>query len=295
MILNITVHNRCINLVFTEKPLATESRKSFDTYIADFFPFIGSGDNVVTLFHSEHTDYEAVKGTPGTYYSLPILEKSHLTSFLCAVRFKSDYFGAADVVALSRFAKVLSAYLSEIVREHKFFDTHIGLILNLLELSKQPNESFKIHSLNTAKYSRKIAERMSDDMDTVDAVTVAALLHDIGILLIDPELFERNSPLNPLDYQNIKRHTEICMEYLNQLRLHDEIKSMIRSHHERYDGSGCPDGLKGHDIPLGSRIIAVAETFEAMTGSFGYKKPVNPRDALEKSNPSRECSSIPKW
>ena len=122
---------------------------------------------------------------------------------------------------------------------------------------------------------------MSDDIDFVDAVTIAALLHDIGILLIDPDLFEKDSVLSITDFEKIKAHTKVCLRFLEKIRLPNDIRKMIQSHHERMDGTGYPDGLEADEIPLGARIISVAEAFEVMTGKSGYRKSMTTTQAMK--------------
>lgn len=282
VVLNVTIHEKSVNFVYSVHPLAEKSKKELSDSLADFFPFLGSGDNITSHFFVEKMSTEEVyAGQVETYYTMNVLEKDSFSAYLCAVRFSPDYFEGEEVAALSRFSRMFSTFLSQIIREYGCFDTYIGLILNLLELSKSSGYNFRIHALNTAKYARAIAEALSDELDIADAITVAALLHDIGILLIDPELFEKDSIINITDFEKVKTHTQICMSFLEKIRVPKDIRKMIRFHHERMDGTGYPEGLEGEEIPLGSRIIAVAEAFEVMTGKSGYRKSMSVEDAVK--------------
>ncbi len=282
IVLNVTINEKSVNFVYSIHPLSEKSKTELSGSLAEFFPFLGSGDNITSHFFVEQmSDRDVFDGKIGTYYTMNVLEKDSFSAYLCAVRFGSDYFEGDEIAVLSRFSRILSSFLSQTIREYRCFDTYIGLILNLLELSKSSGYNFRIHALNTAKYARAIAEFLSDELDLIDAITVAALLHDIGILLIDPELFEKDSVINITDFEKIKTHTQVCMSFLEKIRVPKDIRKMIKFHHERVDGTGYPDGLVGDEIPLGSRIIAVAEAFEVMTGKSGYRKSMAVEDAIK--------------
>ena len=281
MVLNLNIGEKSIHFIYSVNPLSVESRAIIQDSLAEFFPFLGSGDNISCHFMVERMGEEAANGRPETHYSMSVLEKNGFSSYLSAIRFTPDYFDGEEVAALSRFSKMMSGYVTQVIREYRCVDTYIGLILNLLELSKSSGYNFRIHALNTAKYARSIAEKMSDDIDFVDAVTIAALLHDIGILLIDPDLFEKDSVLSITDFEKIKAHTKVCLRFLEKIRLPNDIRKMIQSHHERMDGTGYPDGLEADEIPLGARIISVAEAFEVMTGKSGYRKSMTTTQAMK--------------
>jgi putative nucleotidyltransferase with HDIG domain len=277
--LNINLADKSIILFYSHYLVEEATKIKLSNQLGDFFPFLGSGDNISTYYYVEKKELKTVEGLPETYYTLTIAEQPHFSVYFSAIRFSPEYYDGNDQLTLNRHGQVLSFYMSKIIREFKFSDTYIGLILNLLEVSKS-SENFKLHSLNTAKYARAIAERMSDDLDFADEVTVAAILHDIGILLIDPKIMDRKDPLDTTDKEKIKAHTAVCMGFLSKIHLPETVKRMIKYHHERMDGKGYPDKLKGNEIPLGSRIIAVAEAFEVMVGKGSYKKSVTPQEAL---------------
>ncbi len=288
LMLNISIGNKSINFVYSTDPLSVDCRAVLTDNLAEFFPFLGSGDNVSSHFMVESMDEEVCNGRPETHYTLNVVERNGFAVYLSAIRFTPKYFSGEEIASLSRFSRMLSGFLLQVMREYRCVETYIGLVLNLLELSKSSGYNFRIHALNTAKYARVIAERMSDDVDFVDAVTVAALLHDIGILLIDPDLFEKDSVLSITDFEKIKAHTKVCLRFLEKIRLPQDIRKMIQSHHERVDGTGYPDGLEGTEIPLGARIICVAEAFEVMTGKSGYRKSMTPKEALNEIQNQRD-------
>jgi len=135
------------------------------------------------------------------------------------------------------------------------------------------------HSQRVAYYSQKIAERLGLDLDTMETVVQAAKVHDLGKIGIDSRILLKNGPLTDEEWRIMKEHPTIGAEIVGQLSLYKEGKDLIAHHQERYDGLGYPDGLKGDSIALGARIIAVADTFDAMTTDRPYRKALSLSEA----------------
>jgi polar amino acid transport system substrate-binding protein len=135
-----------------------------------------------------------------------------------------------------------------------------------------------LHSINVAYYSSQIAKTAVKN--NVDTVCTAALLHDIGKIMIDNTILHKKGSLTAHEYEEIKRHTIYGYEYLNNLGFHQDAV-YIRHHHEKWDGTGYPDGLRGNSIPLPSRIICIADAFDAMTTDRIYKKHVSFDEAIK--------------
>ncbi len=129
----------------------------------------------------------------------------------------------------------------------------------------------KGHSSRVAEYSRKIAELAGKDPRECDEIYYAALLHDVGKIGISKTILTKNSRLTDEEYSIIKGHPAIGEQILSSISESPFLSIGTRSHHERYDGKGYPDGLKGDDIPESARIIAVADAYDAMTSSRSYR------------------------
>ncbi len=278
--LSIGIANNSINLIYSKSPLSIRGKKALLNSKKELFPYEFSKGESYTQFFYGNLKGEEIRDVPRIFYTIKIAERRNLNVHLCLMRNSTNYFDAEEMVYINSFNKMLTSYFERLFRDYRCNETFIGLILNLLELSKKKSEVFEKHSLNTAKYARLIAEKISEDMDFIDSVTIAALLHDIGILLIDSNLYEKLS-LTEEDVEKIRQHTLVCMKFLSKIRMPEEVKDMIKYHHERYDGFGYPEGLKGEEIPLGARVIAIAEAFETMTGEDSYKKTLSYKDAIE--------------
>ena len=118
------------------------------------------------------------------------------------------------------------------------------------------------------------------DPDELKAITTGALLHDIGKLAIDDYILNKPGKLSKQEFDKIKMHATAGDEILKQIHFPFPVAKYVRYHHERYDGDGYPDGLEGERIPLGARILAVADAFDAMTSERPYRGAMNVENAV---------------
>ncbi|MDO4960863.1 MAG: HD-GYP domain-containing protein [Eubacteriales bacterium] len=136
------------------------------------------------------------------------------------------------------------------------------------------------HSLRVARYSAKLAELCGWDHDKVEELYQMALLHDIGKIGIDDAILKKHDKLTPDERSIIEKHTVIGAEILKDFAVLPRASIGALGHHERYDGKGYPDGVKGTRIPIEARIIAVADSFDAMNSSRVYRKKMNADDII---------------
>lgn len=135
------------------------------------------------------------------------------------------------------------------------------------------------HSTRVAKYSVKLAEAMGIDSKSISLLEKASKLHDIGKIEIPDAILLNPNKLNELEYSIVQEHLNSGYAVLSKIKLYKELSQIMRHHHERYDGSGYPNGLKGDEIPLLSRIMMFADAFDAMTTNRIYK----PRKSVEEA------------
>ncbi len=120
------------------------------------------------------------------------------------------------------------------------------------------------HGLNTAGIAGMIGQAMALDVDALHHLKLAAFLHDIGLLMLSPSLTENRPSLEPQSYVAIQQHARLGANLLEPFVFLREASILIAHHHERWDGSGYPYGIRGAYIPLGARILAVADAFDAI-------------------------------
>ena len=137
------------------------------------------------------------------------------------------------------------------------------------------------HSQKVSAYAVLIAEAIGLPVSQVEEIRLGGLLHDVGKVGILESILNKNGPLNPDEWEAMKRHVEFGSKLLEPLRGTEQIREMVAHHHEFFDGSGYPDGLAGDQIPLGARIIAIADAYDTITSERTYKKARVPEEALQ--------------
>ena len=134
------------------------------------------------------------------------------------------------------------------------------------------------HSVKVAEYTSEICKRMNLSRKYRDMIRIASLLHDYGKIGVPDSILKKNGQLSNEEFDIIKTHVEKTRTILNQINFEGdlaEIPDITGAHHERLDGGGYPMGLKGNQIPLGAKIIAVADFFEAITSKRHYRSPMS--------------------
>jgi diguanylate cyclase (GGDEF)-like protein len=136
------------------------------------------------------------------------------------------------------------------------------------------------HSERVGELAARIARRLGLDDAQIELTRLAASLHDLGKLAIPEEILRKPGTLNESERLVLQRHPQIGFRMLESLGV-EPIAEWVLHHHERWDGDGYPNRLRGDEIPLGARIIFVADAYDAMTSERVYRKPFSPREALE--------------
>ena len=142
------------------------------------------------------------------------------------------------------------------------------------------------HSDRVMQYSLDIAKELNNSPDAnlhmdLNLIQYASLIHDIGKIGIRDNILVKPGKLTAKEYSQIRLHPLVGYEILKEVQYMEEVKLIIRHHHEWYDGTGYPDGLKGNEIPIGSTIIAVADAYDAMTSERPYRHRMTHRQAIQ--------------
>lgn len=150
----------------------------------------------------------------------------------------------------------------------------MDLITSLANTLDSRDNYTAFHSNNVANYSKAIAEELKLKQNICENIYIGGLLHDIGKIGISETVLNKSSKLTAEEFYHIKQHPTIGYELVKHIKSFEKsgILNMILYHHERYDGTGYPKGLKGEEIPLEARIMAVADAFDAMTSHRVYRE-----------------------
>jgi len=154
----------------------------------------------------------------------------------------------------------------------------IDLIMNTL-YEKSNREM--LHSKRVSEICVDIATNMDFAKDEINQIRIAGLMHDIGKIGIEAKILDKPEKLNDEEWNEIKRHSEIGYRILSSVNEFSEIADYVLEHHERWDGKGYPKGLKGEEIAIRARIIAIADAYDAMTSSRVYRETLSDEQAVE--------------
>ncbi len=136
------------------------------------------------------------------------------------------------------------------------------------------------HGERVSEFAQALARVHGLEPGFIERLGLAGLLHDIGRLGIPERILGKPCPLTPDEYRIIQAHPDLSVKFLEKVDYLEDVFSSIRHHHERYDGSGYPDGLEGDDIPLGARILVISDAFDAMTSSRPFRDAYSDAKAL---------------
>src|SRR6202142_158560 len=156
--------------------------------------------------------------------------------------------------------------------EEQFSALRTALICSLNQLLDLKDLNTGVHSTRLAEWALHVAGEMGMDEAGLADLEVAALLHDIGKIGIPDAILNKPAKLTSEEYELMKKHPEYGWAVLRQVPGMERASLMILHHHENYDGTGYPGGLKGEEIPIGSRIVSVIDAFDAMVSTRPYRQ-----------------------
>jgi putative two-component system response regulator len=137
------------------------------------------------------------------------------------------------------------------------------------------------HAERVGLRAREIAIQLRCSDEVVKRIKIAAMLHDIGKIAIPDHILFKSGLLTPAEYSEVKRHPTTAVEIINHVEYFKDVVSLIEAHHEWYNGNGYPKNLKAESIPLGARIIAVADAYDAMTCTRPYRPRLSNEEAVQ--------------
>jgi two-component system cell cycle response regulator len=151
---------------------------------------------------------------------------------------------------------------------------------SLLALLDRHEPGVRRHMDRTADLCRKVGEHLGLSDRVIELAVKTGAVHDVGKLVLPRELLSKRGPLNDVERKVLRQHPIAAQQLLECVPETRGVAGIVRATHERYDGFGYPDGLRGKAIPLPARIVAVCDAFDAMTQERSYRRPMPIRDAV---------------
>jgi putative nucleotidyltransferase with HDIG domain len=211
----------------------------------------------------------------------PLVSRGAVLGIVYVDSHKTNAFTRRDLALFSAIALKVGIA----VDNARLYDDLRGLFYNTVETlvrTIQAKDQYTAgHSTRVSRYALMIAERLGLSTKDKHHLYLAAMLHDIGKIGVPDDLLNRPGRLSDEEMERVRNHVQVGASMIEMLGEMHPIVPLIRHHHECYDGSGYPDGLKGEQIPLISRIIAVADMYDAMTSDRPYRKRRNHQMAVD--------------
>jgi HD-GYP domain-containing protein (c-di-GMP phosphodiesterase class II) len=202
-------------------------------------------------------------------------------------REKPDCFDENDLALLSALANQSAVAVDNSRLYESIQKSYHEAVLALMNTVEAKDPYTRGHSQRTSRYSFGIAQELGLSEEECQRIRTAAELHDIGKIGVKDLIIGKDKPLSTLEFRSIKAHVLTGADIIRPIEYLRFAFPMIRYHHENYDGSGYPEGLKEDSIPLGARIIRVADAFDAMTTQRPYNTPLPLDKALVKCEDSK--------
>lgn len=189
-------------------------------------------------------------------------------------------------IALSVHNHALTQTLAQRVSEnlhlmaslHGFYDNALEAFASAIDVK---HVNIRGHSFRVARYAAGVGEALGMDSNEISALRSAGYLHDIGKVAVDKRLFGKPSSLDPEEFREMADHTTVGHQIVKGVQFPwPQIPEIVRSHHERADGTGYPDGLIMEEVPVHVRIVGLVDTFDAMTSPRPYREPLSLGGAL---------------
>jgi putative nucleotidyltransferase with HDIG domain len=165
-------------------------------------------------------------------------------------------------------------------RTRELASLQVGLLSTVMQTLSMRDAMTARHSAAVARYAREVARMLELPERAQELIHTAALLHDIGKFIFPDSILLADRKLTDDEWETVKLHPEQGAKLVRRIEGYGPVADIIISHHERVDGKGYPHGLSGDDIPLGSRIISVADTYDVMTSRDSYRRPVSSEAAI---------------
>lgn len=215
------------------------------------------------------------------WLGVPIFVRGKLCGLITVQSFRPAVFDEKHV----RFMEAVAAQVSIALENARLYEeleqSYLQTVFALARAMDVRDTYTSDHSQRLSVWAEAIAQEMECTPEQIRAIHWAALLHDIGKIGVPDEILRKPGPLTELEWTIMKKHPEDGAEIVAPVKRLAEVAPIIRAHQEKYDGSGYPHGLKGDQIPLGARILAVVDSFSAMTDNRVYRKARPGQEAIE--------------
>lgn len=272
----------------TLKKLIFKREDAFDDYQCSDIAKIDAYEKRIenrdeNMFSEETINIFKELGTYSNFTTLyaPIQVEGTNVGMICVDCFNKTGYSQTSKKILKFYAQIISNFYSEKVFHDKETKMHQDIVTALVSAIEVMDKYTEGHAQRVKTYSCAIAEKLQLSKQQISDISTAALLHDIGKIGIPTEILNKPGKLTEEEYTIIKLHPIHTKTILEKISGFSTISNFAYNHHENYDGTGYPQGLKGDEIPFESQIIQIADAYDAMTSERAYRKALSVNVALE--------------
>lgn len=265
------IENRDVNHNFGQD-LSDNARK----FIIDFL----TTDNTPCLI-SEARKHRDLNKEIASLMVVPLKIRDKVFGVASVFSFDDDRsFNEKDIYYMNFITQKAASAIENIALYENIYENLFATLYAFVTAIEVRDLYTKKHSTRVARYSQQIAREMQCSEEELDILNFAGSLHDIGKIGIRDDILLKPGPLNDEEFDKIKEHPIIGADIISRMGLWDREMEIIRHHHERFDGKGYPDGIKGKDITKLARIMTVADSFDAMASDRAYRKKIEKDTAI---------------
>lgn len=211
---------------------------------------------------------------------VPVKSKDKIFGVLEAINKKQGIFDNEDKETLMALANQVAIAIENANLYQELMETFYATAEALAETIEKRDPYTGGHTKRVLNYSYSIGEMLGLSKKELENLKLAAILHDVGKIGISDRILLKEGKLDPEEIKKMHLHPKYGAEILSHIKQLKDVIPSVRSHHERIDGSGYPDNLKGDDIPIIAKIISVADAFDAMTTDRPYRKAMSDKEAF---------------
>ena len=218
----------------------------------------------------------------GSYISIPLSIRGEVFGVL-NVTDKGDgsHFDEGEALLLLTLARRAALNIENNLLYETLYNSLVDTLQCLVTTLEAKDRYTQRHSERVTNLATKIAKTMSCTDEEIECIRLAGLLHDIGKIGIHDAVLQKPDRLTEAEFSLVKTHPIVGENIIRPLGLLPIESAIVRNHHERWDGQGYPDGLRGREIPLLARILAVADAYDAMTSDRPYRSAKRPDKAMD--------------
>jgi putative nucleotidyltransferase with HDIG domain len=266
------IENETVRSLFGDELSKTANKFILDVLSTDQNPCLISGPG-----ENKHLD-DVVR----SLMVVPLKIRDKIFGVASAFSFREDkLFNEKDIYYLSFITQKAASAIENIALYENIYDNLFSTLYAFVTALEVRDLYTRKHSTRVAEYAHMIAKEMDCTEEELNIISFAGSLHDIGKIGIRDDILLKPGRLTDEEYEKIKEHPVIGADIISKLGLWDQEMGIIRHHHERFDGKGYPDGIKGDEIPMLARILCVADSFDAMASDRAYRKKMEKSKVLD--------------